>query len=177
MAAESFFGIVMDSKDGEPLTGYGEGTSGSYRGKWITGDYDLMDIFGVGGDCDQPKDSAAFGAIRTELNKEMGWDGIQHGPQSLFVSRKLNINMPKDYPAYLASDLKEPPKKDLGEDRPPMAVCDNKLTAVGPDEYVVYFESHEDVKTALVCCGCARVAPKKWQEEEEKLKKMPKESE
>lgn len=168
--AERFFGIVMDKKDGEPLTGYGKGTSGSYKGKWITGDYDLMDVFKVGGNCLRPNNDAVFGQIRVELNKEMGWDGIQHGPQSLWVSKNPKVNFPQELTNYLKSDLKKPPKIQIAPDRDPFPVCDNKLTVVGPDEYVVYFESDEDVKNALMCCGCARrpteeeLDEKEWEE-------------
>ena len=167
IAAESLFGVVMSLEShnkGEPLHGYGKDSNGyTYKGKWITGDYDLMDIMYAGDKCERPDQNAEaqFGRIKKALNKGMKWDGIQHGPQSQWVAKKSHgdysdFSIPAQLQNWLATPPGTPPPKvPIAEGRE-LAVCDNKLTVVAPKGCVIYLESDEDVKNALICCGCHR---------------------
>jgi hypothetical protein len=57
-------------------------------GKWMTGDYDLMDILAAGARvCERPKRTEFFW-LKRGLNKSMGWPGIQHPHQSVYNTRK-----------------------------------------------------------------------------------------
>jgi hypothetical protein len=153
--AKTLYGVVMSLEThnkGEPLKGYGRDSNGySYRGKWITGDYDLMDIQWVGGDCMRPHQDfeAEFGRIKRALNAAMGWDGIQHGPQAQYVSKTFSI------PVLLKEWLKTGgpvPEVEIAEGRF-LPVCDSKLTVVAPNK-TIFVDDPEDVRNALICCGC-----------------------
>lgn len=168
VAATDYFGVVMSlvaGEEGEPLKGYGESMRGEpYKFKWITGDYDLMDIMSADGTCDRPcQNGPAFARIKKALNDAMGWDGIQHGPQAQWVATPKADGVPKKFsmPALLSGWLASPkgtpvPKVTIAAERPPMPACDSKLTAVGPKGGIVYLETADDAKEALKCCGCAR---------------------
>jgi len=159
--ATKLFGVVMSLEEhnkGEPLTGYGSDSNGySYKGKWITGDYDLMDIMYTGDKCERPDQNveAQFGRIKNALNKAMGWDGIQHGPQAQWATRDFSI--PDELGKWLnSSPGTKVPTVKIAEGRDGFPVCDNKLAVVAPKGAVIYLESDEDVKNALICCGCHR---------------------
>lgn len=117
--ADLFAGLVVSLVDGEPLAGYGTDSNGySYKGRWITGDYDLMDILHESGDCVRTAGIADFGRIKKTLNKRMGWDGIQHPPQSCWVSKGKRKGG-EDYatfsiPKKIAQYMSEPDLVDLG---------------------------------------------------------------
>jgi hypothetical protein len=163
--AAAYHGIVMNqdsSRYGMPMQGYGKDSrKKTYVGKWITGDYDLMDVMGLGDKCERPpQDGPSFAKIKNAINKSLGWDAIQHGPQAQWVSRKAagdfsDFSIPVMLKAYLKSDAKKPPKVRISEKRK-APICDNKLTVVAPKGAVIYLESDEDVKTALLCMGCDR---------------------
>ena len=165
--ATKLFGVVMSLEDhnkGEPLTGYGSDSNGyTYKGKWITGDYDLMDIMYVGDKCERPDQNAEsqFGRIKRALNKAMGWDGIQHGPQSQWVAKKSkgdysDFSIPQLLGEWVGSPPGTPPPKvPIAEGRE-LPACDNELAVVAPNGTVIFLESDDDVKNALICCGCHR---------------------
>lgn len=166
--AMDYLGVVMSLTPGEkgkPLRGYGEDSRGaSYEEKWITGDYDLMDIMGVGDECKRPcQNGPAFAKIKKALNDAMNWDGIQHGPQAQWVATRKKDHVPEGFsmPRMIHGWLNSPPGTPvpgvvIAEGRDPLPVCDNKLTVVAPKGCVIYLESDEDVKNALICCGCGR---------------------
>ncbi len=166
--ATDFAGVVMSlesAKKGEPLKGYGKSSRKEpYGDKWITGDYDLMDIMKVGDKCERPAQTGvSFARTKKRLNDAMEWDGIQHGPQAQWRATKKKDHVPGAFSIptllkkWLKSDPGTPvPTVKLAEGRDPLNACDDKLTVVAPDGLVIYLETHEDVKNALVCCGCAK---------------------
>ena len=134
----------------------------NYKGQWITGDYDLMDIMFDQDGCKRPgQKSKVFLQIRKELNQGMGWDGIQHGPQAQWVA-KSKASGGHDYKDFSIPDLMkgwlgsppgtDPPKVQIAADRQLPAVSKN-LTVVYPGG-VVNLEENEDVKNALICMAC-----------------------
>lgn len=158
-AATALFGVVMSlesGRTGEPLKGYGRDSNGyTYKDKWITGDYDLQDIVYLGGDCKRPHQDAEsqFGLIKRALNQGMGWDGIQHGPQSQWKEGK--VDMPKALDSWLKAPAKTPVEKVQITEKRQLAVCDKGITVVAPGK-VIFLETEEDVKNALICCGCGK---------------------
>jgi hypothetical protein len=165
--AKKLFGVVMSMESyrlGEPLRGYGSDSNGySYKGKWISGDYDLMDIMYTGDLCERPdQDSEAqFGRIKRALNKAMGWDGIQHGPQSQWVAKKSHgdyddFSIPQKLKAWLKAPAGTPVTEVAISDKRKLPIGDKQSTVVAPKGKVIQLEKEEDVKNALICCGCAR---------------------
>ncbi len=175
----NIYGIVMildesDENDGMPMRAqrkfWGGWTSISrarkiYRDRWITGDYDLMDVMDVDGMCQRPSQGcASFIQIRDKVNRKLGWDGIQHGPQAQWSPRD-NKKMPQTFsvPAKIRTWLKggeeKPGKIALTKERSAFAVDDN-LTVVYPGDAVT-LEDHKDVKDAMICMGCHRAGPER----------------
>lgn len=159
---KALYGVVMSlgSHDkGRPWKGYGRDSNGySYKGKWITGDYDLMDIQKVGGDCFRPDQDVEeqFGRVKRALNFAMGWDGIQHGPQAQWVSKTSkgdysDFSVPVKLKGWLKSGGPVP-KVEIAEGRF-LPICDSKLTVVAPNK-TIFVDDPEDVRNALICCGC-----------------------
>jgi hypothetical protein len=166
--AVAYSGIVMnmqESRRGMPMQGYGKDSrKRSYGGKWITGDYDLMDVMGTGDKCERPcQNGEDFARIKNAINKSLNWDAIQHGPQSQWVAKSeasgghdhADFSIPAQLKAYLKSDATKPPTVPIAEGRN-LPICDSKLTVVAPKGAVIYLENDEDVKTALLCMGCDR---------------------
>ena len=156
-------GVVMStagSSLGQPMHGFGKSFDGSrsYKLKWITGDYDMMDIMEVGDKCKRPgQNGAHFARIKKALNDAMGWDGIQHGPQAQWVDKKKDP--PVDVPKVMKKWLKDTTGKAKNEivvdpTRGPAKAVDTDLTVVAPAGCVIFLENEEDVKKALICCGC-----------------------
>ena len=139
----------------------------SYAGKWITGDYDLLDIMSTADDCERPnQDSAAFAQIKKELNSAMSWHGIQHGPQVQWKPRKAKGEpADDDFTArlgqWLNSPLPEPPLFDVGIRK--FRASDDNITVVFPGG-AVHLAEHKDVKDALLCKGCANPTEEKTSE-------------
>ncbi len=163
------YGVVMSLDAGElgkPMKGYGMASNGdSYEGKWITGDYDLQDIMFAYSDCIRPFDDehnaeVGFGKIRRALNKAMGWDGIQHGPQAQWAEAEMPMHVKKwlndppgtTYP-LAGGKVATAPQVRITPDRM-LNVCDEKLTVVAPKGKVLQLDSHEEIKNALICCSC-----------------------
>jgi hypothetical protein len=160
--ASQLFGVVMSmgSHDkGRPWKGYGRDSNGySYKGKWITGDYDLMDIQYVGGNCLRPDQDAEaeFGRVKRALNFAMRWDGIQHGPQAQWVSKKSegdysDFSIPAKLKGWLTTGGPVP-TVEIAKGRS-LPICDNELTVVAPNK-TIFVDDPEDVRNALICCGC-----------------------
>ncbi len=172
-----FHGIVMwfkegDSDHGMPLRAKKDKYGGlksqvgcDYRDKWITGDYDLMDIMYRENGCKRPDQNAAsFAQIKKALNSGMGWDGIQHGPQAQWVAKKSHgdfsdFSVEEKLTEWVNSAEKDPPKLQIAASRQ-MPACDKNLTVVYPGG-TVHLAENEDVKDALICMGCNKPKPKK----------------
>lgn len=174
---EPLMGIVLKNVPGDELHGmpllaserYGKIQDSvppgyAYPGKWITGDYDLLDIMSVAEDCERPnQNSNAFKQLQKELNSAMGWGGIQHGPQVQWAPRKsknepANLNFQTRLTNWLKSDLPAPPQFSVGIRT--FCCSDDNVTAVYPGG-AVYLKEHKDVKDALLCKGCAQPKQKK----------------
>jgi hypothetical protein len=130
----------------------------SYAGKWITGDYDLMQVVFEGGDCEVTTE-ASYGVIQYTLNKKMGWSGIQHGAQAQWDARaegEGDFSMPEELHEFLNTDPgTDVPGVKIAEGRPKLAILDEKLTRVGAGK-VMHLKTAEDSKNALICEGCAK---------------------
>jgi len=163
--AAAFCGVVMDKKTGEPYAGYG-----GFRGRWITGDYDLMDVVRHDDpDCSRLTEQA-FRNLMNELNTEMKWKGIQHPPQAYWEPKPEELkdkvkpfSMPREVAKYLAecamarkkgAPLPPVPEVAISKERS-IPVVDTKLIAVAPGKRVVMLDDEAAVD-ALVCCGCGR---------------------
>lgn len=161
--AKHFLGVVMEKLDGptngKPLSGFGMNFGGyqHYMSKWITADYDLMDVVCADGHCTRPHQEGTFFA-RTQMtiNSLCKWDAIQHGPQAQFTPAPGefgNFDVPKMLKRYLASKDTTPPRIQISKTRS-LPMLDNNLTVVAPNGRVMTLESDEDVKNALLCAGC-----------------------
>lgn len=175
---ESFYGVVMDQATGEPYVGYGK-----YRGKWITGDYDLMDVVMHNDDACGRLTEDAFKNLMHELNKEMGWDGIQHGPQAYWIPKSGELkgglplfSLPDEITKFLkvkaAGRSMDVPGKKIAPDRPPLPILDTKLNVVAPGGHVAKLDGDE-VTDALICCGCHKKESTKMDQTLEKKPPIP----
>ena len=172
----SFYGVVMDQATGEPYLGYGE-----FRGKWITGDYDLMDVVVHNDDACGRLTENAFKNLTHELNKEMGWPGIQHGPQAYWISKPEDwkkgaekFSLPVELKKYLQQQAagKKPgiPKVTVAQNpKREFGILDDKLNVVSPGGHVAKLDGDEVVQ-ALICCGCHK---KESTEMDQTLEKKP----
>jgi hypothetical protein len=173
-----FHGIVMffkdgDQRDGMPLLAHPKKRGGipsesgcNYKGKWITGDYDLMDLMYTGDACERPdQNEASFAQIKLELNLGMKWDGIQHGPQAQWVAKSKkegghdysSFSIPEKLVGWLNGPDIDPPKVQIAASRE-MPACDKDLTTVYPGG-IVHLADNQDVKSALLCMGCKKPVP------------------
>jgi hypothetical protein len=140
----------------------------NYKNKWITGDYDLMDLMFRENGCVRPdQNAAAFEQIKMALNKAMGWDGIQHGPQAQWESKKSegdfsDFSIPDELATWMSGPSPDPPKVQIAASRS-MPVCDKNLTVVYPGG-TVHLAENQDAKNALLCMGCNKPKPKRTEE-------------
>jgi hypothetical protein len=161
--AEAVLGVVMSTappaERGRPLLG-----SGKFKKKWMTGDYDLMDVIRTHAQCERPADEEAFGQLKHEMNKAMGWPGIQHGPQSMWDTTKddefkgeEDFNVGSILNDWIKKDRDEAaadiPARNIAPGRDPLPMVDNQLTVIAPGAGAS-LENHEDFWDALACCGC-----------------------
>jgi len=151
--ADAFIGTVH--RKGRPYKGSGK----KYRGKWMTGDYDLFDLQEVGGECKRPE--VAFGAHKRGLNKAMGWNGIQHPPQAWwdFAGDEDKGLAPFDMQEEVEASLRrvndDTHAVEFEVGRKPMKVIDTPLTIVAANTGAITLDTVKEVKQALICCGCA----------------------
>jgi hypothetical protein len=180
---KSFTGIVIDNKSGAPYPG---GT-GKFKGKYVTGDYDLMDVVKHDDpNCSRLKENA-YKDLRHQLNKEMGWPGVQHGPQAYWTSKPEDwkkgaekFSIPKMMTGYLAKCAgakKGDPKPEMPfvtvakDPIRKMPILDTKLTVVAPGR-VAKLDDKESVD-ALICCGCHKEKSRKMDQTLEKKPPIP----
>ena len=169
---ESFYGIVVNSETGEPYKG-----TGKFKSKWMTGDYDLMDVVMHDDPACGRLTEDAYKNLMHELNKEMGWPGIQHGPQAYWVPNLKDrwkgaekFNLPAMLTKHLADcapfgprpatpvvTIAEKPHREF------KILC-KELTVVAPGNHVVKLDDDE-VVDALICCGCHKEESKKMDQD------------
>ena len=174
--AGDYHGLVArtEGPPGEPLRGYGSGISGAdYGNKWITGDYDLFQILVSGEPCKEVNQkSTRFTQIQTEINKRLGWDAIQHGPQAQWEPDRHEIPDER-VPLFKMGDiLKGALRGDKSKLKVPitggdkdgkgarslntlMDESDDSVTAVAGNG-VVTLESPDELATALICKECEK---------------------
>ena len=166
--ASDYIGIIgstVESEFGKPL----KSKRKKYKNKWVTGDYDLFDVIHAGDKCQRTHQSGkVFARIRKKLNKMMGREMIQHGPQVQWVSSTAKgddytFSLPDKSKGWLKAVKKNrssgkpvppSPKVPIAEGRT-MDVIDTKLTVVAGNGVVIYLETLEDVADCMICCGCA----------------------
>jgi hypothetical protein len=67
-----------------------------------------------------------------------------------------DFSIPVKLKAWLKAPAGTPVTKvDIAEGRK-LPICDANLTVVAPKGKVIQLETEEDVKNAMICCGCAR---------------------
>ncbi len=146
----------------KPLQAEGVGPQAagiSYKGKWITGDYDLFEILHNKPGCKQvDQTDTSFTTIKKEINFRCQWDAIQHGPQTQWVPtqhEKLkgapDVNFPVAVKAALKS--KDASAKIPVPGRKGMNVIDEKVTVIAPAGSI-FLDSQNDTLDALLCSEC-----------------------
>ena len=156
--AKEYIGIVASTQEGQdkgrPLPGFGK-----YKGKWITGDYDLFQVVKADRKCTPVcQDGADFARLKNEINKQLKWDAIQHGPQAQWCPTEEELG---DLPLFKMPDLVKQglrtgtnPEVTIAVGRNPMKALDKPLTVVAGSG-VIMLEEDKDVRDALICEGCA----------------------
>jgi len=167
--AGDYVGVVgrTAGQVGQPIRGFGKGMSGtSYKGKWITGDYDLYQVLSAGEQCKEVmQNRSRFARIQSEINKRLHWDAIQHGPQAQWNATREEIkeplrlfNMRSVLKAALRGDTSKfkvqitHPKK-RGEKARFLNTIDKGVTVVAGNG-VVMLDDAQDVMDSLICQGC-----------------------
>ncbi len=134
---------------------------GRYKGKWMTGDYDLFELLANGPDCKKITKEAGFATVKKKINKRCGLAVIQHPPQAQWVPDAeeqakgvSSFDMNEQVKNALASGgsalmkkLKWHPK------RKKMSIIDKPLTVVAGDG-VHTLDKAAKVRDALVCQDC-----------------------
>ena len=165
--AEEFTGVVGGTRAGdvlEPLKAVASGVrdSGrSYKGKWVTADYDLYQVLKASGKCDEVDQAGrTFSQLKKAINKSLKWDAIQHGPQAQWVANAKDVKLgaPKgtDFPksmkeGFKAGDCKK--QIDIPGRPKGMKVFDDGVTVIAPGG-TLYLEEQEDTFNALKCRDC-----------------------
>lgn len=196
---EELYGVVCSKvrgQEGKPLHAQRskyDSNCYTYKNKWITGDYDLQDIMShAKPDCVRVA-GVDFAAIKWLLNKEMGWDGIQHGPQqaweavegvadeSQVVHKGETFSMPNMITTYLkkcanegAKNVKVPEVRitPKGPNQRTLPVIDKKLTIVSPGKSPLVTNSDADAANALICYGCHTLQTEEEKQEEQEKSTM-----
>ena len=132
----------------------------SYKGKWITGDYDLFQVVKGDKKCTPVcQDGQDFARLKKEINDRLKWDAIQHGPQAQWCPTTEELG---DLPLFKMPELV---KKSLqtgtnqevmiAKGRKPMKAIDAPLTVVAGNGVVIALKEEKEVQDALICEGCA----------------------
>jgi uncharacterized Zn-binding protein involved in type VI secretion len=161
--ASDYVGVVGRTAGavGEPLKGFGTGMSGAkYDNKWITGDYDLFQVFLASYKCKEVCQSGErFAQLQSEINKRLKWDAIQHGPQAQWTPNRSEIaeplplfDMRKLVKRALQGD-KSALHVDIAPGRKPMNVIDSNITVVAGDGAMT-LKDEQEVVDALICMEC-----------------------
>jgi len=131
-----------------------------YEKTWITADYDLYQVLTSKEMCTPVgQDTEPFSALKVEINKTLGWDAIQHGPQAQWVAKKEDVELgaPEgvNFPAKMKDgfDNNNPEETVPIPNRKGMKVFDDNVTVIAPGG-TVYLETQEDTFNALKCRDC-----------------------
>jgi hypothetical protein len=156
---------VVKDRTRKPLKAVGTGpqlSGRSYKGKWITGDYDLFQVLRAVEGCKEvAQKSRAFSRIKKAINKGCDWDAIQHGPQAQWVPTEHekthhgapDVNFPVSLKSALATN--NPAMQIPIEGRNPMKVVDDNVTVIAPAG-AVFLASQQDTVDALKCRECEK---------------------
>lgn len=166
--AEEFQGVVGGQRPGEkmePLKAVAGGVrigKKSYAGKWITADYDLFQVLNAKEKCDPvDQNGEGFTQLKVAINKTLGWDAIQHGPQAQWVATEEDVKYGAPPGVNFPEKISKGLEKGKGgheetvkiEGRNPMNVFDEDVTVIAPGG-TVYLESREETFDALKCREC-----------------------
>jgi hypothetical protein len=151
----------------KPLKAVGVGrqlSGNSYKGKWVTGDYDLFQVLYCKEGCQEVNQkSRGFSRLRKAIAKACEWDPIQHGPQAQWVPTEdeqkkhgaPNVNFPEQVKDALKTgdfgrkvDVPARPGKK-------MSIIDKEVTVIAPGG-TIFLEKSEDTATALICSECEK---------------------
>ncbi len=161
--AADYVGLVgIPEGDGliRPEKGRGKQPGASYKGKWMTGDYDVFEVLANGDECKKVTDEDRFGVVQMKINKKLKWDAIQHPPQAQWVPNAqeraagvAKFDMNKEVAKCLTGESRVTKKLKWHPARGPMSVIDKPLTVVAGNG-VVTLKKKSEVKDALICQGC-----------------------
>lgn len=158
-AAAGLIGVVASTAEqdkGRPI----KWVHPKYFGKWMTGDYDLFQVAKDNKACEAVT-GAGFAKVKNEINKRLGWDAIQHGPQAQWEPTQKEVgNLPRfKMPELVKANLRGAPGAPssvlFAEGRKPMQVLDTPLTVVAGKGVVICLDDEQAVKDAMICDGCA----------------------
>jgi hypothetical protein len=134
---------------------------GRYKGKWMTGDYDLFELLANGPGCKKITKDGGFAKVKKKINKRCGLTVIQHPPQAQWVPDAHDIAKgvtPFDMNAQVRDALAQGGsallrKMQWHPQRKKMPIIDSPLTVVAGDGAVT-LEKKKQVRDALVCQQC-----------------------
>jgi hypothetical protein len=133
----------------------------SYKGTWITADYDLFQVLEAKDGCEAvDQNGEGFNRLKNAINETLGWDAIQHGPQAQWVNKsdpavdfpgKMKEGMAKGKGGHNeAIEFRDEEGKKTRND---MNVFDEAVTVIAPGG-TLYLETREDTFDALKCRDC-----------------------
>lgn len=133
---------------------------GRYKGKWMTGDYDLFEVLAYGPGCVKVTGDR-FAKVKKKINKRCGLAVIQHPAQAQWVPDAHEqaagvsaFDMNQEVRSALAGGGASLDKElKWHPDRKPMPVLDKPLTVVTGGGAVT-LEDRKKVADALICQEC-----------------------
>lgn len=166
-SAQEYFGVVGHTRPGntsEPMKAIRGAVCDSgcrYSTRWITADYDIFMLIRAVAGCEEvSQGSRDFVRIRKAINQTLGWDAIQHGPQTQWVASKSDVKLgaPQgtNFPKLIKKGFQENnPTAELAIPGRPkgMKVFDGEITVIAP-KTSVFLETQKETFDALKCREC-----------------------